>query len=160
MFQQQRQHGGPRDTMGSSASWAPTAGSMHDAVARAYSVVEAVKDAFRPTPLLQPLTTSLSSSATSTPSATTVASSTSSTAKENVATMTGKASSKTSTSSAAVSPRKRIVAIGDLHGDLAQMKKVFYMMGIIDKDDNWAGGQHTTFVQTVSSFSLLPLLRL
>ena len=45
--------------------------------------------------------------------------------------------------------RKRIVAIGDLHGDLAQMKKVFHLMGIIDTNDNWAGGDHTTFVQTV-----------
>ena len=47
--------------------------------------------------------------------------------------------------------RRRVVAIGDLHGDLAQMKRVFHLMGIIDDKDNWAGGDYTTFVQTVSS---------
>lgn len=53
--------------------------------------------------------------------------------------------------------RKRIVAIGDLHGDLAQMKKAFHLMGIIDDKDNWAGGDYTTFVQTVDFVALFAL---
>ncbi|KAF8686073.1 Calcineurin-like phosphoesterase [Rhizoctonia solani] len=34
---------------------------------------------------------------------------------------------------------RRIVAVGDLHGDLANMKKVFSMAGVINQAGNWSG---------------------
>lgn len=46
--------------------------------------------------------------------------------------------------------RKRIVAVGDLHGDYAQAIRTLKLLKIIDKDENWSGGNNTTFVQTVS----------
>ena len=42
---------------------------------------------------------------------------------------------------------KRIVSVGDLHGDLSQMQKVFQLMGLTNKSNKWSGGT-THFVQT------------
>ena len=42
---------------------------------------------------------------------------------------------------------ERIVAIGDLHGDLSATRAAFRLAGIIDDEDRWAGGT-TVFVQT------------
>jgi len=41
----------------------------------------------------------------------------------------------------------RIVAVGDLHGDLQNSLRVLFMAGIVDERGHWAGGT-TTFVQT------------
>jgi hypothetical protein len=46
--------------------------------------------------------------------------------------------------------KRRIVAVGDLHGDKANSLSVLRMAGVIDAHNNWAGGDHTVFVQTVS----------
>ncbi len=43
--------------------------------------------------------------------------------------------------------KKRIVAIGDIHGDFEMLKKVLLMIKVIDKKDNWIGGE-TFVVQT------------
>lgn len=43
--------------------------------------------------------------------------------------------------------RQRIVAVGDLHGDIHNAKKVFRMARLIDKRDAWAAGSDI-FVQT------------
>jgi hypothetical protein len=45
------------------------------------------------------------------------------------------------------SSNQRIIAIGDLHGDLPNTLRTFEMAGVIDKDRNWAAGK-ATFVQT------------
>lgn len=37
-------------------------------------------------------------------------------------------------------PQQRIVAIGDLHGDIDAARSAFRMAGAIDTDDNWIGG--------------------
>lgn len=37
-------------------------------------------------------------------------------------------------------PAKRIVAIGDLHGDLEKARRAFRLAGLIDSHDRWAGG--------------------
>ncbi|KAJ3284737.1 hypothetical protein HDU79_007891 [Rhizoclosmatium sp. JEL0117] len=42
---------------------------------------------------------------------------------------------------------KRIVAVGDFHGDMPQVKKVLRMAGIVDKDLQWVGGD-ASFVHT------------
>jgi hypothetical protein len=52
-----------------------------------------------------------------------------------------------STSTLSNSPR-RIVAMGDLHGDLKNTKKILRLSGLIDEDDHWSGGD-TVYVQTV-----------
>ncbi|MCA9524699.1 MAG: metallophosphoesterase [Myxococcales bacterium] len=41
----------------------------------------------------------------------------------------------------------RLVAVGDLHGDLAATRRVLKLAGVIDDADRWAGGT-TTLVQT------------
>lgn len=41
----------------------------------------------------------------------------------------------------------RLVAIGDLHGDLEQAKKAFHLAGVTDEQGRWTGGD-TTLVQT------------
>lgn len=41
----------------------------------------------------------------------------------------------------------RVVAIGDIHGDFAQMQAAMRLGGIIDDDGNWSGAD-VTFVQT------------
>ncbi|ORX49192.1 Metallo-dependent phosphatase [Hesseltinella vesiculosa] len=46
-----------------------------------------------------------------------------------------------------VAQARRIVAVGDLHGDLANSRKTFRMAGLIDDDDRWIGND-TVFVQT------------
>lgn len=43
--------------------------------------------------------------------------------------------------------RGRVVAIGDLHGDLAAARRVFRCAKVIDQDDHWIGG-HSVVVQT------------
>ena len=43
----------------------------------------------------------------------------------------------------------RIVAIGDLHGDLGKARRAFRLGGLIDEDDSWIGGT-TTAVQVPS----------
>jgi hypothetical protein len=42
--------------------------------------------------------------------------------------------------------RHRIVAVGDLHGDLARARESLRLVGVIDASDHWAAG-HATFVQ-------------
>ncbi|RKP08185.1 Metallo-dependent phosphatase-like protein, partial [Thamnocephalis sphaerospora] len=44
--------------------------------------------------------------------------------------------------------KRRIVAVGDLHGDLKSTLNVLRMAGVIDKEDKWAGGNNTILVQT------------
>ena len=41
----------------------------------------------------------------------------------------------------------RVIAIGDLHGDLAATRRALRLAGAIDKDDHWSGGT-LTIVQT------------
>lgn len=48
---------------------------------------------------------------------------------------------------------RRIVALGDLHGDLANTLEILKFSKIIDEDNHWIGGD-TIFVQTVRSLSL------
>lgn len=45
------------------------------------------------------------------------------------------------------SPAKRIVAVGDLHADLPQTLAVLRLVGVIDAEARWIGGD-TTLVQT------------
>lgn len=45
----------------------------------------------------------------------------------------------------------RIVAMGDLHGDLANTLAIMKHTGLVDDQGHWAGG-NTIFVQTVSIF--------
>ena len=42
----------------------------------------------------------------------------------------------------------RIVAIGDLHGDMDKTRRAFRVGGLIDEHDRWAGGT-TTAVQVL-----------
>lgn len=49
----------------------------------------------------------------------------------------------------------RIVAIGDLHGDLKQTRRVLRLAGLTDEDDAWTGGT-TTLVQTGDVFDRGP----
>ncbi len=53
----------------------------------------------------------------------------------------------------------RIVAIGDLHGDMDKTRRAFRVGGLIDEHDRWAGGT-TTAVQVLSKALLhcLPLM--
>ncbi|KAI9597010.1 Metallo-dependent phosphatase-like protein [Syncephalis fuscata] len=44
--------------------------------------------------------------------------------------------------------KRRVVAVGDLHGDFANSLNVFKMANIIDEEGHWAGGNYTVFVQT------------
>lgn len=44
---------------------------------------------------------------------------------------------------------KRLVAFGDIHGDLAQMKSAFMAAGVVDKNLRWCGGK-TVAVQVSS----------
>ena len=43
---------------------------------------------------------------------------------------------------------KRLVAIGDLHGDFAKTQRAFQAGGLIDHDGHWTGGS-TTAVQAI-----------
>ncbi|KAI0690144.1 Metallo-dependent phosphatase-like protein [Cytidiella melzeri] len=43
--------------------------------------------------------------------------------------------------------KRRIVAVGDLHGDIGNARKVLNMAGVVDKEGNWSGGVDF-FVQT------------
>jgi len=43
-------------------------------------------------------------------------------------------------------PVKRIIVIGDVHGDILQFKKTLIMAKLIDNNDNWVGGE-TVLVQ-------------
>ena len=36
---------------------------------------------------------------------------------------------------------KRVVAVGDVHGDITQLRKVLQLAGAIDKQDHWIGGK-------------------
>lgn len=47
---------------------------------------------------------------------------------------------------------KRLVAIGDIHGDMKQMKKVLQASGLIDEQFRWAGGD-TVAVQVSATFA-------
>ncbi|KAJ3226550.1 hypothetical protein HDU81_007241 [Chytriomyces hyalinus] len=49
---------------------------------------------------------------------------------------------------ALASSERRIVAVGDFHGDLPQVKKVLRMAGILDDNLQWIGGDNTDFVHT------------
>src|SRR5690348_305562 len=44
-------------------------------------------------------------------------------------------------------PMSRIIAVGDVHGDLPAFKAVLAQAGLIDASGAWAGGS-TVFVQT------------
>jgi hypothetical protein len=55
-------------------------------------------------------------------------------------------SSASSAPSAASSPG-RVVAIGDVHGDLAATRAALRLAGAIDASDNWIGGASLTVVQ-------------
>ncbi|KAJ9083678.1 hypothetical protein DSO57_1032361 [Entomophthora muscae] len=44
--------------------------------------------------------------------------------------------------------QKRIVAVGDIHGDITNAKKVMHMVGATDEKGNWIGGSDLTLVQT------------
>lgn len=46
---------------------------------------------------------------------------------------------------------RRIVALGDLHGDLPNTLEILKFSNLIDKDHHWIGGD-AIFVQTVSPF--------
>lgn len=46
-----------------------------------------------------------------------------------------------------VVPTGRIVAIGDVHGDLSALREALRAAGVIDAEDHWSGGT-TTLVQT------------
>ncbi|KAJ9057679.1 hypothetical protein DSO57_1020415 [Entomophthora muscae] len=46
------------------------------------------------------------------------------------------------------SQKERIVAVGDIHGDITNAKKVMHMAGATDKEGNWIGGSDLTLVQT------------
>lgn len=48
---------------------------------------------------------------------------------------------------------ERLIAIGDLHGDIDKARRAFRLAGLIDENDRWSGGT-TTAVQVVSSFSM------
>lgn len=43
--------------------------------------------------------------------------------------------------------RRRVIAVGDLHGDLASARQSLRLAGVIDMSDHWAAGS-ATFVQT------------
>ncbi|RKP08964.1 Metallo-dependent phosphatase-like protein [Thamnocephalis sphaerospora] len=43
---------------------------------------------------------------------------------------------------------RRIVAVGDLHGDMESALSVLRMAGVIHQNNSWAGGNHTILVQT------------
>lgn len=43
--------------------------------------------------------------------------------------------------------RRRIVAVGDLHGDLPNARRVLHMANVVDKEGHWSGGVDF-FVQT------------
>ncbi len=38
-------------------------------------------------------------------------------------------------------PAERLVAIGDLHGDLGKARRVFRAAGLTDERDRWVGGK-------------------
>ena len=48
----------------------------------------------------------------------------------------------------------RIIAIGDLHGDLEKALRAFRLGGLIDENDRWVGGT-TTAVQVRAAWRLL-----
>jgi len=52
--------------------------------------------------------------------------------------------------------QRRVVSVGDLHGDLQQAKLVFEMAGLLDREGNWAGGNGTIFVQTGDVVDRMP----
>jgi hypothetical protein len=37
----------------------------------------------------------------------------------------------------------RLVAVGDLHGDLQKTRRAFQIAGLVDERDRWAGGTAT-----------------
>lgn len=41
----------------------------------------------------------------------------------------------------------RLIAIGDIHGDLGQAKKVLQLMKVVDENGTWAAGR-STVIQT------------
>ena len=45
----------------------------------------------------------------------------------------------------------RLVAIGDLHGDMQKARRAFRLGGLVDASDRWAGGT-TTAVQVLLYF--------
>nr|XP_043607086.1 shewanella-like protein phosphatase 2 [Erigeron canadensis] len=46
-------------------------------------------------------------------------------------------------SSSSENQRRRLIAIGDLHGDLMKSKEALRLAGLIDSKDNWCGGGST-----------------
>ncbi|KAI9293526.1 Metallo-dependent phosphatase [Neoconidiobolus thromboides FSU 785] len=46
------------------------------------------------------------------------------------------------------SDKYRVVAVGDLHGDYNNMIKILQMSKVINNENEWIGGSHTTLVQT------------
>lgn len=54
-------------------------------------------------------------------------------------------------SPALASKDRRIVAIGDLHGDLSNAVEILKLAQIVDDNQHWIGND-TIFIQTVSCF--------
>ena len=44
---------------------------------------------------------------------------------------------------------ERLVAIGDLHGDMGKTRRAFKIAGLIDANDRWTGGTATAVQVTV-----------
>lgn len=45
----------------------------------------------------------------------------------------------------------RLVAIGDLHGDMSKTRRAFKIGGLIDNQDRWTGGTTTAVQVTISA---------
>ena len=45
----------------------------------------------------------------------------------------------------------RLVAIGDLHGDMSKTRRAFKIGGLIDNQDSWTGGTTTAVQVTISA---------
>lgn len=54
-----------------------------------------------------------------------------------------------------IQEHRRIVAMGDLHGDLHNTKKILRLAGLINDKEQWSGGD-TIYVQTVRIISWRP----
>ena len=57
-------------------------------------------------------------------------------------------------------PAERIIAIGDVHGDIVALRSCLTIAGLIDKDNKWTGGEtHLVQVREEQTQSLCPPLR-
>jgi len=60
-----------------------------------------------------------------------------------------------------VTHRKRIVGVGDFHGDYPQAVRTLQLLQVIDEKHDWSGGNWTQFIHTVrrSLSYTLPLMQ-